>query len=102
MAIHLGRDFVFGERIELLDEDDRRRILRTALPLGLEFVADFPSAEQHARPPSRRLGPESRCGIARSARSASGEDAAGFRSMLLGVNTTSGFRQLRSAWRRSR
>ena len=35
-------------------------------------------------------------------RSLSGQDATGFRNMLFGVKTTSGLRQLRRAWRRSR
>ena len=48
MAVEFGDDFVFGERIELFEKDDRGGGVFSLLAFGLKFVADFSGADQDA------------------------------------------------------
>ena len=91
-----------GKGIELFDEDDRGRGVFPLFPLDAQFVADLAGAEHDATRVHRFRVRESPAENCLCVKSSSGEDASGCRSMLLGVNTTSGLRQCRSACRRSR
>ena len=83
-------------------ENNCRGSVPAPLALRDQFMPDFSAAEQHAlrRPVAAVRNHPSE--IAAVPKSAICEEAAGFRSMLFGVNTTSGLRHARNACLRSR
>ena len=106
MAGEFRDEFFFRERIELFEKDDRGARVFSLLTLGLEFVADLAGADQDAVGFSdfrvRDYVQEILVGEVFFLEMLMGEEASGWRSMLFGVKTTSGFRQWRRAWRRNR
>ena len=46
VAIEFRDDLLFGERIHLLQENDRSARVLPLLPFGLKFVADFAGTDQ--------------------------------------------------------
>ena len=100
-AVDGGLEFRLGPGVELLEEDDGDRRVLALRALDTELVADFAGADEHAAG-FCDFGVRHDVEEARREKSASGESASGWRSMLLGVKTMSGLRHLRSAWRRSR
>ena len=96
VAGEFGSEFFFWKGIELFQKYNRGAVGFSLLTLGLEFMADFPGADQDAVGLADLLSGITFWKLLR-VKSAMGEDASGWRSMLFGVNTTSGLRQWRSA-----
>ena len=106
VALHQLAQLVLGERVEHLHPRDRDVVGRRRAPRGRRCRSRPCPSTARAWSPSRRSAQRrrrrSRAGTRRSASSSIVEVAAGRRSRLLGVITTSGRGLETSAWRRSR
>jgi hypothetical protein len=101
VAVQLGGELRPRERVELLEEDDRRRSSAAARPLRAQLVADLAGAEEHPPASADLVVPITGRKRGR-ARSATGDDDVLVAQHALRRHHDQRLAPGRSAWRRSR
>ena len=92
MLVERGLQLGFGPGVELLEEDDADAEVLALFALDAEVVADLSAADEQAARVFDVVVGQDILEALDLPKSASVEDASGWRSMLFGVKTTSGLR----------